>query len=275
MCSSDLRELPALAKWQYPEWDRLVGEYRTAWCTVIEEWPALADPRPLQAAVDKHRALLLRLERVLRAGQLRERVRLRAQPHGDALDIDAAVRSAIDRRACHPPGEKVHQRMTRRERDVSALVLLDSSVSTADPVPAGGTVLDLAREAALLTTLTLAQAGDRCAIDAFCSNGRHEVRYARALGFDETLDTASLARLAGVTSRLSTRMGAALRHATEWLAPEPRHKKLLLFITDGEPHDIDIHDRRYLIEDARRAVLEAGRRDIAVFCVTLDPAADD
>ena len=269
------RELPALAKWQYPEWDRLVGEYRTAWCTVIEEWPALADPRPLQAAVDNHRALLLRLERVLRAGQLRERVRLRAQPHGDALDIDAAVRSAIDRRACHPPGEKVHQRMTRRERDVSALVLLDSSVSTADPVPAGGTVLDLAREAALLTTLTLAQAGDRCAIDAFCSNGRHEVRYARALGFDETLDTASLARLAGVTSRLSTRMGAALCHSTEWLAPEPRHKKLLLFITDGEPHDIDIHDRRYLIEDARRAVLEAGRRGIAVFCVTLDPAADD
>ena len=58
-------------------------------------------------------------------------------------------------------------------------------------------------------------------------------------------------------------------------AGEPRHKKLLLFITDGEPHDIDIHDRRYLIEDARRAVLEAGRRGIAVFCVTLDPAADD
>ena len=268
-------ELPALAKWQYPEWDRLVGDYRGAWCTVIEERPASADPRPLQAAVDKHRALLLRLERVLRAGRLRERVRLRAQPHGDALDIDAAVRSAIDRRARHPPGEKVHQRMARRERDVAALVLLDSSVSTADPVPAGGTVLDLAREAALLTTLTLAQAGDRCAIDAFCSNGRHEVRYARALGFDETLDTASLARLAGVTSRLSTRMGAALRHATGWLAPEPRHKKLLLFITDGEPHDIDMHDRRYLIEDAHRAVLEAGRRGIAVFCVTLDPKADD
>ena len=270
-------ELPALAKWQYPEWDRLVGDYRSAWCTVIEDRPAPADPRPLQAAVDTHRALLLRLQRVLRAGHLRERVLLRAQPRGDALDIDAAVRSAIDRRAQHSPGQKVYQRMARRERDVAALVLLDSSTSTADPVPnrSGGSVLDLAREAALLTTLTLVQAGDRCAIDAFCSNGRHEVRYTQALGFDELLDTAALARLSGVKSRLSTRMGAALRHATLRLAQQPRHKRLLLFITDGEPHDIDIHDRRYLIEDARRAVLEAGRRGVAVFCVSLDPAADD
>ena len=267
---------PALAKWQYPEWDRLVGDYRSAWCTVVEERPPPADPRPLQQAIDQHRALLLRLERVLRAGRLRERVVLRAQPHGDALDLDAAVRSAIDRRSRHSPGQKVYQRVARRERDVAALVRLDSSLSTADPVPrhAGSSVLVLARNAALLTTLTLTQAGDRCAIDAFCSNGRHEVRYAHALGFDEALDNAALARLAGVTSRWSTRMGAALRHATQRLAQQPRRKRLLLFVTDGEPHDIDIHDRRYLIEDARRAVLEAGRCGVVVFCVTLDPAAD-
>ena len=269
-------EQPALAKWQYPEWDRLVGDYRSAWCTVVEERPPLADPRPLQQVIVQHRALLLRLERVLRAGRLRERVSLRAQPHGDALDLDAAVRSAIDRRSRHSPGQKVYQRMARRERDVAALVLLDSSVSTADAVPSRtcGSVLDLARDAALLTTLTLTQAGDRCAIDAFCSNGRHEVRYSHALDFDEALDNAALARLAGVTSRWSTRMGAALRHATQRLTRQPRHKRLLLFVTDGEPHDIDIHDRRYLIEDARRAVLEAGRCGVVVFCVTLDPAAD-
>ena len=276
-CGEGSADQPALAKWQYPEWDRLVGDYRSAWCTVIEERPTPADPRPLQTAIDTHRGLLLRLERVLRAGRLRERVTLRAQPSGDALDLDAAVRSAIDRRARHSPGQKVHQRMVRRERDVAALVLIDSSQSTADPVPSrpDRSVLDLAREAALLTTLTLAQAGDRCAIDAFCSNGRHQVRYTQVLGFDEALDTAGMARLAGVRSRLSTRMGAALRHATLRLAQQPRHKRLLLFITDGEPHDIDIHDRRYLIEDARRAVVEAGRRGVAVFCVTLDPAADN
>jgi nitric oxide reductase NorD protein len=274
-------EQAPIATWQYPEWDRLIGDYRSAWCTVLESRPARGDPHPLQRCVDTHAALLLRLERVLRAGRLRERVKLRAQLRGDELDIDAAVRSAIDRRTHGAPGQKVHQRLDRRERDVAALVLLDSSASTGDALsrngdaPTGGTVLDLAREAALLTTLTLARAGDHCAIHAFASNGRHEVRYEFALGFGEPLDALCIARLAGVCSRLSTRMGAALRHASAQLAAQPQRKRLLLFITDGEPHDIDIFDRRYLIEDARRAVLEAGRLGVAVFCVTLDPAADD
>lgn len=269
-----------LARFQYPEWDRLLGDYRSGWCTVLESRPLPGDPVALQASVNRHAALLLRLERVLRAGRLRERVKLRAQLRGDELDIDAAVRSAIDRRTHQSPGQKVHQRLDRRERDVAALVLLDSSASTAEPLPGhacptGGTVLDLAREAALLTTLTLSRAGDLCAIHAFASNGRHEVRYQLALGFGEALDRVALARLAGVRSGLSTRMGAALRHASTLLAAQRHQRRLLLFVTDGEPHDIDIYDRRYLVEDARRAVLEAGRLGLAVFCVTLDPAADD
>jgi len=136
-------------------------------------------------------------------------------------------------------------------------------------------VLDLAREAALLTTLTLSRAGALCAIHAFASNCRHEVRYQLALGFGETLDRVGFARLAGVRSGLSTRMGAALRHASTLLAAQRHQRRLLLFVTDGEPHDIDIYDRRYLVEDARRAVLEACRLGLAVFCVTLNPATDD
>ena len=273
MRESDVEQI-SLARAQYPEWDRLIDDYRSAWATVLEDRPAPAAPGTLLAKIERQAALLTRLERVLRAGQLRERVKLRAQLVGDELDVDAAVRSQIDRRSHHPPNEKVHQRLDRRERDVSALVLLDSSTSTADLMPSGGSILDLAREAAVLTASVLSHAGDRCAIHAFSSNGRREVRYESALAFDEHLDAASLARLAGVNSRGSTRMGAALRHATALLAGERSRKRLLLFITDGEPHDIDIHDRRYLIEDARRAVLEARRRGLAVFCVTLDPAAD-
>jgi nitric oxide reductase NorD protein len=269
-------EQSLLATHQYPEWDRLIGDYRSAWCTVLEGRPTPGDPRALQACIDKHMTLLGRLERVLRAGRLRERVKLRAQLRGDELDIDAAVRSAIERRTRHSPGQKVHQRIDRRERDIAALLLLDASTSSADPARSGtGTVLQLACEAALLTSLTLGRAGDRCAIHSFCSNGRHEVRVDEALGFDEELGGPALARLAGVQARLSTRMGAALRHASVRLAAQPQRRKLLLLISDGEPFDIDIFDRRYLVEDARRAVLEAARLGIVFFCVSLDAASDE
>ena len=61
------------------------------------------------------------------------------------------------------------------------------------------------------------------------------------------------------------------RRKPHGLRGQPRDRR----VTDGEPHDIDIYDRRYLVEDARRAVLEACRLGLAVFCVTLNPATDD
>lgn len=278
--STDAAATPAVAQWHYPEWDRLMGDYRNAWCTVVEHRPLVSDPRPMQACVERSHTLLLRMQRVLQAAGLRERVMLRAQSSGETLDLDAALRSAIERRSRHPPAQRVYQRQVRRARSVSALLLLDSSASTADLVPphggepGGDSVLDLARRAALLTAMALRQAGDRCAIDAFCSNGRHEVRYTPALAFDAALDAAALSRLAGLGSQLSTRMGAALRHAAAKLAQQPQRQRLLLLITDGAPHDIDVHDRRYLVEDARRAVLETRRLGVAVFCVTLGAQAD-
>jgi nitric oxide reductase activation protein len=51
-------------------------------------------------------------------------------------------------------------------------------------------------------------------------------------------------------------------------------QRLLVFITDGKPTDIDIYDSRYLIDDARCAVREAKRKGVVVFCVSLDPSAD-
>jgi hypothetical protein len=264
-----------LARHRYPEWDRLAASYRPDWCSVIECRPPIAAPEVLSRAFESHAALLGRLQRVLHIHRRRERVCWRAQIRGTDLDIEAAVRSAIDRRSGHSRSDKVYLRVDHQQRAVAALLLLDTSTSTGARVETTGhSVLDLTREAAALTGLTLEHAGDRCAIHGFCSNGRHEVRYESFKEFDEALDVHCLARLAGMRSRLSTRFGAALRHATSVLAAERCEQRLLLLITDGEPHDIVIFDKRYLIEDARRSVREAARRGIGVFCVTLDPSAD-
>ena len=69
-------------------------------------------------------------------------------------------------------------------------------------------------------------------------------------------------------------MGAGLRHAGARLLAENNEKKILLFVTDGEPSDIDVIDREYLIEDARVAINALYMKGITVFCLTLDKAAD-
>ena len=70
-------------------------------------------------------------------------------------------------------------------------------------------------------------------------------------------------------------MGAALRHAGNYLSQHPQQKKLILLISDGEPADIDERDPQYLRNDTKKAVDELSGRGILTYCLTLDPDADD
>src|SRR5256885_10791810 len=85
---------------------------------------------------------------------------------------------------------------------------------------------------------------DRLAIHAFSSNTRAEVRYLRLLDFGQPFAAAAAARLQALQGRHSTRLGAALRHASSLLAAEPAGQRHLLVITDGAPADIDVQDRK-------------------------------
>jgi nitric oxide reductase activation protein len=86
---------------------------------------------------------------------------------------------------------------------------------------------------------------------------------------EKACDEAVLARAAGLLSAGSTRMGAALRHAMAQLPV--RSRSLILLLTDGEPHDVDIHDPRYLTEDLAHALADARRAGIAVACLHSAP----
>ncbi len=58
------------------------------------------------------------------------------------------------------------------------------------------------------------------------------------------------------------------------LAVQLSHRRLLLVVTDGEPSDIDVADRKYLVEDARQAVASLAHAGIDVFSVGLDAGGD-
>jgi nitric oxide reductase activation protein len=45
-------------------------------------------------------------------------------------------------------------------------------------------------------------------------------------------------------------------------------------LSDGQPHDIDLHDPRYGVEDARHAVQEGRRAGVQMACLTLSPDVD-
>ena len=259
----------------YGEWDYTIGLERPSWCTLFEKQPVLGDPSLIDAVLHRHEALQQRVKALIRAAQIQQALRLRKQHEGDRMDLDAAIRAVIDIRSQHEPDPRINMRTVRRGRDLSVLVLLDISKSTGDVIRSENTtVLNLARESLVLLADAMSELGDEFAIHGFTSNGRRDISYFRYKDFGVPYGPQAKAALAGITPLLSTRMGPAIRHAGEFLRAQASGRKLLLVITDGEPSDIDVHDPRYLMMDAKKACEGLMRHGIQPFCMSLDPRAD-
>lgn len=266
----------AVAHHRYPEWDYRNGVLRQAWATVHERAAPAGAIGGAEAVLAQHAHLLAALER--RVGALRQqgRMRLRRQYEGDDVDLNAAVGAAVELRSRHAPELRVYARQHLHTRqDVTVLLLLDLSESMNDRLAnAQPSALELTRAASLLLAAVLERLGLRFAVHGFNSNGRHEVYYLRFKDFSEPCPTGVRDRLAGMHAGLSTRLGAALRHAGAALTQQPGERRLLLVITDGQPSDIDVHDARYLTEDARHAHQFLRGEGIQTFCLSLDPRGD-
>lgn len=266
---------PVIPPVHYPEWDHMIQLERPAWVTVQERRPQSADPALIDEILLQHRQLVGRMKFILDAMQPQGVQRIRKLEDGDDLDLNAALSSVIEMRMGRQPDPRIMMRSVRKIRDISVLVLLDLSESTNDKVNGQEhTVLDLTRSACALLADAIQKVGDPFAIHGFCSDGRHDVNYWRFKDFGQPYDDVAKGHLAGMKGQLSTRMGAAIRHATQRLREQRSSKKLLLVVTDGEPADVDVRDPQYLRQDTKKAVEEAGRLGVMTYCMSLDPRAD-
>jgi nitric oxide reductase NorD protein len=274
---------PVSEPYHYQEWDYQVQLHRPDWATVIERRQGRGDPASMDEILTKHKPVASRIRHLIDALQPQGIVRRRGYEEGEELDLNAAVRAMIDIRRGVMPDPRINIRITRHVRDLAILVLMDLSQSTNEKVGVkegepgydeAPSILDLTRESTGLLAWAINSIGDSFAVHGFASDGRHDVQYYRFKDFDQPYGDEAKSRLAGMKGGLSTRMGAALRHAGWHLGQQPAQKRLVLLITDGEPADIDERDPQYLRHDAKRAVDDLRMKGIHTYCLTLDPEAD-
>ena len=271
---TDRRKSGVMAR--YPEYDYVTGQERPDWARIVEYFPVFADAGKIDRMLAAHADLVNRITRLIKAAKVSLPVRLPHQSAGESLDLDACIDAAISLRAGRAPDPRIYSATQRKQRDLSVLVLLDISNSTNDPVPgASASVLELEIQATAILAYTMSALGDPFAIAAFCSDGKEDVHYYRIKDFNSAYDARARAYLAGLKGQLSTRIGVAIRHAANDLMAEHSHRRLLLVISDGEPADIDVDDRNYLVEDAQKAVRRIARAGIDTFCVGLDSGGDN
>ena len=260
----------------YPEWDYQVQLLRPDWVTVYERRQPVGLAGEIDEILTRHRPVTAKIRKIIDLLQPEGVARERNLEDGDDIDLNAAVDAMIAIRRGETPNPRVTMRHTVKHRDLAIVVLLDLSESTGDRIKESGqSILELTREACALVATAITGVGDPFAIHGFASDGRHDVRYFRFKDFDERFDDRVKARLAGMSGGLSTRMGAALRHAGLHLMRQSENRKLILLVTDGEPADIDERDPQHLRQDTRRAVDDLQQQGIQSYCLTLDPNADE
>jgi nitric oxide reductase activation protein len=252
---------------RHPEWDVHHRRYRPGWCTVHEVEPPPTDAEPF-AMADEHglRRPLARLGMGLDS--------CHRQAQGDDIDIDAAIEARVELLAGSAPEETVYLDSLRRRRDLSVLVLLDVSGSTAEPAASGETVHEQQRGVAASITVALHEIGDRVALYGFHSQGRSAVTLAPVKRFDDPLDASVTRRLRDLEPGAYSRLGAAIRHGATLLKERGGTlRRLLLVLSDGLAYDHG-YERVYGAADSRRALLEARSEGIGCLCLTIGASTE-
>jgi nitric oxide reductase NorD protein len=253
----------------YPEWNFRKEAYLPSHCAVLtdlqseegEDWePDEATRRRIRQVRRQFEALRPRREM------------LRAQIDGPDLDMDAMIRSRCDLHAVGEGSDLIYQATRTQARDLAVAILVDTSLST-DAWLQDRRVLDVEKEALLVLAHGIDGCGDDYGIFTFTSHRRHRVWVNTVKGFEEPLRDVVTRRIGALRPGHYTRMGPAIRHVTRELEKRPNRNKLLLVLTDGKPNDTDYYEGRYGIEDTRKAVLEAQRKSLTVFGVTIDSEA--
>lgn len=250
-----------------PEWHYKKRLLQPAHCRLQPMLARDAEPLPLPA----HLSATARRLRSQFAALTPTKVWFKGQFDGSELDLDACVQFSADRigglQAREQGLYKAHQ---YHDRDLACLLLADLSLSTDAYISDQERVIDVIRDTLFLFSEALSATGDRFALYGFSSLKRENIRFHILKEFERKYNDEVRGRIAAIKPGFYTRMGAAIRHASQLLAKQAATQRLLLILTDGKPNDLDQYEGRYGVEDTRVAIHEARQMGLRPFCVTID-----
>jgi nitric oxide reductase NorD protein len=259
---------------RHPEWDCNVGDYLKDYVRVMDNRIQGCEGDFYSQTLKRHAGLVKQMRHAFELLRPEGLAILRQWIEGDQFDYRALLDFALDRKAGIMPSDRLYIKRIKQQRDVAVLVLVDLSRSTANQAAGSHeTVLDVEKAAIVLLCEALGVVGDKFALAGFSGTGRFGVDYFRIKDFDEPVGPETYANINGMVARRSTRMGAAIRHATQQLEQVSARVRLLMVIGDGFPNDVG-YKKAYAIADTRKAILEAMSRNIVFKGISVNMAGD-
>lgn len=247
------------------EWDYRRQGYRKNWA-ILRESPIPDGPaQGADEVLSSYGHIVRRIKRQFEFMR-RDRVLAKRQKDGEDIDIDAVVGALADLKAGAHPLDELFLRLERDRRDIAVALLLDLSGSTS------GWINRMERDMLLILCEALSVLRDRFAVYGFSGHTRLRCELYRIKAFDEPYDARIKGRIMNIRAYEYTRLGAPIRYVTRLLSSAEAKTRLLITLSDGKPDDYDGYRGPYGVEDTRQALIEAVRKGIHPFCITIDKA---
>ncbi|MBN1691362.1 MAG: hypothetical protein JW901_10090 [Dehalococcoidia bacterium] len=285
----------------YDEWDFRARRYIYEWCCIREKILGEGSSDFYDNTLESRKALAAELKRQFEKLPAELLYKAKNLDEGDEYDLDKVIGELIDKKAGHTPSGKVYWKKKKIQRDVAVAFLLDMSGSTADLIQKNHTpmeyddsikynfmkfvmqqrrrIIDLEKESIVLLMHAIETLGDSYGIYGFSGHGHSKVQFLVIKDLHESMSEKIKRRVDNIAPIHGTRMGPAIRHAVSKLDAYGNSLKLLFLVSDGYPQDsmygYDDDDKEYAIHDTKMALMEAARKNITPFCLTVDSAGND
>ncbi|MBD81021.1 MAG: NorD protein [Crocinitomicaceae bacterium] len=190
---------------------------------------------------------------------------------GEDIDLDNMVEFYTDLQAKKSPSDKVYFSKRKRKKDLSVLILMDTSLSS-DGYTNNEHVLTVEKESVLLFGEILSAFDIPFQIDTFSSKTRNNCSYNHVKTFRENW-VQSRNRIGAIQAEGFTRIGTALRHAGHLVKQQPTKRKWIVLLSDGKPNDYDTYEGKYGIEDVKQTLRELDQDHIHTFSFAVEHQA--
>lgn len=254
-----------------PEWDWKKNTLIKDCCRVVEMMATDAEPTDLPSHLGPTARKLRNQFQLLAPA----RVWRKQQVDGQDVDLDAYLRFESEKAAgVAVATDGLYQELNTGGRDLACMLVADLSLSTDGWVNDHQRVIDVIRDSLFLFAESLHATGDSFSMIGFSTRKRDPIRIHILKKFQEQYSARVRGRINLIKPGYYTRLGAAIRYATQQLSRQDASRRLLLILSDGKPNDLDQYEGRFGVEDTRQAILEARTSGLQPFCVTIDHKAN-
>jgi nitric oxide reductase NorD protein len=254
----------------YDEWNYVKRTYKPNFCKVYPKTLTETDSEYYKKTLRENGSTLMGLRKMLTSVNNKYQQQ-RRQTDGEEFDLDAITDLFVDVHTGHTPSDKIYLSKRKKEKDLSILMLLDSSLSS-DGYAAGNKVIDVEKQVSIIFGEILNEFNVDFSIDCFYSKTRNYSTYLTLKGFDEDWNKAKH-RIGAVQPSGYTRIGAALRHSGALMDQRNTKNKWVILLSDGKPNDYDKYEGKYGINDVKQALRELNQRGINSYALAIEAQA--